>query len=233
MSGNPYQMDSGAAPMGDDQAETRGETQERSGRRDGKGNPYKSQMFRANIVLVGLFIAGAATVYGLTFRKTPSRASAEQQAVESEVEAAILRLANTTAQAGLRTPGRVTHDLLKNFYEQITERQVRLDALPKNPFFFVCPEGQTMQPPPKPRGGPRPAAPQDPAALTEEKVATELKTLTLQSVMMGGRADSGAAIISNNLLTVGQSIKCFTVKNITSDSVILECEGKEYTLIIQ
>ena len=230
MTGNSYQTNADEAePVKGDQAEADVQPQEPPANRQRKRSPYGQQVFRANIVLIGVFVAGAATVYGLTFRNSPAKASAEQRVVESQVEAMIMRLASAAAKGDARRPGRVTNDLLKNFYDQITERQIPLRGLRKNPFHFVGPRLRLTRPA---SGTPqRPQAKQareDPEKLTEEKAAVELGKLHLQSVMMG--RSGSTAIISNNLLTVGQKIKCFTVKRIDSDSVVLEWGGRRYVL---
>lgn len=230
MTGDPYQTNADEAePVKGDQTEADVQPQEPPATRQRKRSPHGQQVFRANIVLIGVFVAGAATVYGLTFGNSPVKASAEQQVVESQVEAMIMRLASAASKGDARTPGSVTNDLLKNFYDQITERQIALRGLRKNPFYFVGPRLRVTWPA---SGAPqRPQAKQpreDPEKLTEEKAAVELGKLHLQSVMMG--RSGSTAIISNNLLTVGQKIKCFTVKRIDSDSVVLEWGGRRFVL---
>lgn len=230
MTGNPYQTNADEAePVKSDQPEADVQPQEPPANPQRKRSAHGQQVLRANIVLIGVFVAGAATVYGLTFRNTPAKASAEQQVVESQVEAMIMRLASAAAKGDVRKPGRVTNDLLKNFYDQITERQIPLRGLQKNPFHFVGPRLRVIWPAPGTRQRSQvKRAPEDPEKLTEEKAALELGKLHLQSVMMG--RSGSTAIISNNLLTVGQKIKCFTVKKIDSDSVVLEWGGKRYVL---
>ena len=56
----------------------------------------------------------------------------------------------------------------------------------------------------------------------------KLKTLQLQSVMRG--RNGGTAIISDNLLTVGQEIEGFTVEKIQAKSVILIWRDKKFVL---
>ena len=231
MTGNPYQTNADEAEpvVKGDQAEADVQPQEPSANPQRKRSRHGQQVFRANIVLIGVFVAGAATVYGLTFRNTPTKASAEQQVAESQVEAMIMRLASAADKVDVRRPGRVTNDLLKNFYDQITERQIPLRGLRKNPFHFVGPRLRVTLPASgTPQRSQATQPPEDPEKLTEEKVAVELGKLHLQSVMMG--RGGSTAIISNNLLTVGQKIKCFTVKKIDSDSVVLEWGGRRYVL---
>lgn len=231
MTGNPYDVNAVDDAATDDRqvvSDQPGRSQPSSGA--GKGGRYKQQMTRANLILAGLFVAGAATVYGLSLRDGPDKASAAQ-VDESQVDAAILRLNTEPPKDGAPAPGRLTHDLLHNFSDYVVRRQIPLKQLGKNPFEFVSPDPQATPSTPQPeRTSPERGANAGP--MTPENVAAELEVLHLQSVMMGRNGDSGTAIISNNLLTVGAHIKCFTVKRITPTSVVLVCQGKEYVLMM-
>ncbi len=231
MTGNPYDMN---APD-DDATGKRQVVSGQAGRSQssgeaGKGGHYKQQMTRANVILAGLFLAGAATVYGLSLRGGPDKASAGQ-VDETQVDAAILRLNTQLPKDGAPASGRLTHDLLHNFSDYVVRRQIPLKQLQKNPFEFVAPDPQRAASTPQPeRTSPERGV--NPGTLTPENIAAELEVLHLQSVMMGRNGDNGTAIISNNLLTVGTHIKCFTVKRITPTSVVLVCQGKEYVLMM-
>jgi hypothetical protein len=190
----------------------------------------QTQAVRSNVFLVGLFLAGAAGVYGLSLRKgpAPALASAEQRLVEQQVDSAILRLSRdpktvTSAPAA----GRVTRELLRNFYEQAVQRQVPLKKLRKNPFFYVRAAAVVTGPTtsPAPEG---PSLP--PGGGGSASIQAALAALRLQSVIMGRGGEGSAAIISNNLLTVGQSIEGFLLKSIGPESVVLTREGKDYEL---
>ncbi len=231
MSGNPYQAnaegtDPGGHAAGQAGPQAPGGEPLRQTRHKARG----SQGFRTNIILAGLFVAGAATVYVLSLRGGPAKASAEQKAVESKVEAMMAKLATTATKQGPSTPGEATQELVRKFYEQITERQMPLGALRKNPFYFVYPQVRPTEGDPEAGEIAPPEAGSQPDRMTEEKVLGELRGLHLQSVMTGTSSNSRTAIISDNLLTVGQRIKCFVVKKIAPDSVILEWEGREYIL---
>lgn len=188
---------------------------------------YATHMTRTNIVLVVLFVAGVATVYALSLHKGPAEASAREKLMESTVDSAILRLKQTPAPGPGRLPDAVaTRDLLRNFAGQIIRWQVPLSKLPKNPFVFVRPTpavAQVVEVPPEPA---RPE--KTPEQITYEQAMIRLKQLHLQSVMMGSEA--GVAIISNNLLTVGQQIDGFTVKRIDRQAVVLTWQGQEFVL---
>ncbi|KPK83611.1 MAG: hypothetical protein AMJ81_07780 [Phycisphaerae bacterium SM23_33] len=191
--------------------------------------PGKFRMMRGNVVMVVLFVGAASLVYGLSIRKGPAMASAQQKVVESQVDSAILRLSGALgAGAGAPNPGRISCELLKKFYDQISERQVPLRRLQKDPFRFV--------PPPSPQpvvtsGGQNSLtapAQLDAKDQTREAAMARLAKLYLQAIQRG---QSGAvAIISNNLVSEGQRIEGFTVKRITLNEVILSWENEEYVL---
>lgn len=202
----------------------------RDSTRMGRSSLHKRQMVRANVFLVVLFIGAAAVVYGLSLRKGPdeAKASTEQQMVEAQVDSAILRISHSTGEkAATPNPGRITRELLQNFYDQIAERQVALEKLRKNPFIFVPPapavsldtaKSEKSKPPPR----------RSPAEDSYEKAMVALKRLHLQSVMMGHHG--GTAIICNNLLTVGQEIEGFKIASISSKSVVLVWRDKKFVL---
>lgn len=190
-------------------------------------SPYKAQMMRSNIFFVVLFVGGAATVYGLSLRKGPAAASAEQKMVETQVNSAILRIANEDSTE-VKTPssGQITSRVLKNFYDQIAERQIPLSDLEKNPFVFIPAAPATpivVRNPPKTE-----VIEKSPEEKSHEEAMVVLKALRLQSVMMG--RDGGTAIISDNLLTVGQTIEGFKIKSISPRLVVLVRDGREFVL---
>ncbi len=229
MSENIYdKVGSGGADLADDAdfesasgvgSDDAGQQQSRS--------PYKTQMMRSNILLVVLFVGAAAGVYGLSLRKGPAGASAEQQVVESQVDSAILRIANEgSAQTKMPSSGQVTSQILKNFSDRITERQIPLRDLKKNPFVFVPTASATSIVAGKPsKSKPDEKSPEE---KSHEEAMAILETLHLQSVMMG--RNGGTALISDNLLTVGQEIGGFKIKSISPRLVVLVRTGKEFIL---
>lgn len=189
---------------------------------------YKSQMTRANIVLAVLFVGGAATVYALSLRKGPAEASAEQKLIESSVDSAILRLKYAPARGSNALNARnVARDLLSSFSDRIVKSQVPLDKLDKNPFKFAPLARRASPPITEPQPQPKQPA-KTPEQITYEQAMERLSRLRLQSVMMD--SSGSAAIISNNLLTVGQQMEGFTVKRIGPKSVVLTWGGQEFVL---
>ncbi len=216
-----------ASPLDGMDGESPGPTGERDVPRRSAGGSYKAQMTRTNIILVLLFIGGAGMVYGLSLRKGPASASAQQQLIESNVDSAIDRLKH----GGGRAPAaqRVTRDLLGDFSQKIVRWQVPMDQLAKNPFVFISPAPQPDAPSVK-AAALRKRPEKTPEQLTLEQVMVRFKKLRLQSVMMGSGDGDGVAIISNNLLTVGQQIEGFTISRIDPKAVVLTWRDRQFVL---
>jgi hypothetical protein len=188
---------------------------------------YARQGMRSNLLLVALFLAAGAGVYVMAVKKGPAQASAQQQAAEQEVDMAILHL-----QRGTTAPSESqdTRQLIQNFHRELAQRQIPLERLRKNPFAFVPPA-------PPPAGAIAQA--EDPAVRaavvnereSHDRAMTALKGFQLQSIIMG--RSGGIAVISNNLLTMGQKIEGFVVKSIEPKRVVLSFQGKDYSLYMQ
>ena len=190
---------------------------------------YKAEMTRANIILAVLFAGGMATVYGLSIRKGPAEASAEQKLMESSVDSALLRLKGATGRGpGALNARKITRNLLSNFSDRIVKNQIPLEKLDKNPFVFIPPEVRATQPVIRVQSGSKPKVEETPEQITQKQAMERLSRLRLQSVMMG--SSGSAAVISNNLLTEGQQTEGFTVKKISSKSVVLTWRGQEFVL---
>jgi len=190
---------------------------------------YRRQMNRANILLVVLFAGGLGSVYFLSLRKLPNEANAEERVAEIQVDNLILRLGQRSgAGAGARGTHRVTRELLRSFCEQIAQRQIPAGNLKKNPFAFVAP--RSAQPKPISTQPVNQRLPEHSSSEQEsyERTLATFRALHLQSVMMG--RSGRMAIISNNVLSVGERIEMFTIKAIESDAVVLTWQGKAFVL---
>jgi len=195
-------------------------------------NPYKYQMLRSNAFLMALFITGAAVVYGLSIKKEPAKASAEQKLVEAQIDSAILRLSQQAVDSSTRpSAGRVTREILRSFQERILKSQIPLRNLAKNPFVFVPPVRMAPVVNNKNSDTGKAANSQSSQRKTQQDIIESLKKLHLQSVMIG--KGGATAIISNNLLTVGQKIEGFTIESISPRMVVLSRQGKKYILEVE
>ncbi len=221
-------MADNAFDMTDAQADplTRG-----SGKSAGRaGSPrkiaYKAHMTRANIVLAALLIAGGVTVYVLSPHGGPAEVTAEEKLIEINVDTAILRLKGAPAVGPKgHATAKVTKGLLESFSEQIVRQQVPLAKLSKNPFIFVRPAVMTVSAAKQVKKSTEPK--NEAEEVTHEQAAEMLSKLTLQTVMMGSKQ---VAIISDNLLSVGEKIEMFTVKRIDPKMVVLTWKDSEFEL---
>jgi len=226
MAANPYSLDDAQADeaLADTPDGARAERARAASRRAGGSQP--GQIVRANAVLAVMFVVGAGLVYGLSLRKGPApAAAADQKALETQVDGALLRLAGAAGNSEGK-PGGISRQVLETFYDQIGRHQVPLEKLGKNPFAYVPPaEPEPVATPGK--DAERAPAP-DPLRQTREQAMARLNALHLQAIQRG--KDRAVAIISNNLVTEGQKIECFTVRRIVPKAVILTWQGQEYTL---
>ncbi|MCE5276782.1 MAG: hypothetical protein ABFD92_06885 [Planctomycetaceae bacterium] len=168
---------------------------------------------RTNLMLVVMFLAGIGGIALMALRERPSMASADQQQTEQRVDEALSLL----AVGPFGGAGGSAKDMVNAFYFQARQRQIPRDALACNPFVHVA---IAPPPPPAPAAAPKPPAPvKDENAKEEAQARGHIEAMVLQSVLSGS---SGAvAMISNNLLTEGQSLNGWTVTKIEQRQVTL------------
>ncbi len=175
----------------------------------------------ANMLLMGLFVAGIACLWMLSLRKGPATASAQETVVESTVDTALAELTPTTGKNSKETAA-----VLDTFYYEAKHRQIPQGRLKANPFVYAMPQ-KAVAAAPEPQATPAPRAPVAVSAETQEAMAA-VKKLSLQSVLMGNHQT--VAMISNNLLGEGQTIEGWTVSSIESRTVTLTWKDQKYML---
>ena len=208
---NPY----GAAESTASEAEAAPAAQH-ARRRRGRGRTFNS----ANLVLTGLFGAGMLGLYLLSLRGLPAAASAEQQATEQQVDSALQKLNQPSNAAQNRAT-----DVVSTFYYEAKQRQVPVEQLGCNPFVFKAPPRPELKESPEKPVAPPPVDDENRPQSDALKAAS---SLTLQSVLMG--THGATAIVSNNLLTEGQTIHGWTVKSIGPREVVLTWKDQTYVL---
>jgi hypothetical protein len=183
--------------------------------------PKPGPLNRANLMLAVLFAAGIVGLWMLSLRNGPQQASAQQKSVEMKIDAALTQFGAITAGKSATE----TAAVVDTFYYEAKQRQVPADELEGNPFVYVAPTSDST--PDATSSTPQPAARTE-QAQTKAKALSAVKQLKLQSVLMGNGGVT--AMISNNLLTKGQSIHGWTVTEITSRTVTLEWDDQQYVL---
>lgn len=176
-----------------------------------------------NFVLVGLFGAGIFGVYLLSLRTGLREASAEERTVEAQVEAALAQMdaAQTTDPTTDESAA-----VIDTLYYEVKQRQIPLEQLAGNPFIYVPPSSENKGLTPEQLKGISSAQIQQQEELSIAMAS--VRNLELQTVLTGEKG--ATAIISNNLVSEGQTINGWTVKNIGPKEVILKWKGHEYVL---
>ena len=179
---------------------------------------------RTNLLLVIMFVMGIAGIYLLSLRGQPEAASAEQKLTEMEVDTVLSYLATSSRTAATTVKAKET---VNAFYCQARQRQIPVDKLKMNPFAFEAPAPAVVAPPTPPPVKPKPQV-VDEAAKEADDAMARARSLVLQSVLRGG--DGAVAMISNNVLTEGQTILGWTVAKIEPRSVTLTWKDRTCVL---
>ena len=176
---------------------------------------------QGNLMLIAMFLTTLGGLYLLSEWRGPTRATAENRTAEHQVDDALARL-DGNGRAKTHTDVKA---LVDGFYGQAKERQIVLADLACNPFVY---QPVRMRPSVVPKAPATPTPTQVERTQRVEDALKDAQALRLQSVLVGQGQNS--AIISNNLLTVGQKIRGWTVKTIRSRQVVLSWQGHTYIL---
>ena len=179
---------------------------------------------RGSLVLLGIYATGFAALYLLGHSGGPKAAKGEQNVIYAKVDAA-LNLMGAQPNAGELNQQTNAKAIVNDFYTAAKQRQVDRNRLSRNPFVFKEKVPETA-----PVVVPKEVEPKD-TVPAELKAAMEaVKTLRLQSVMIGKGKCPAAALVSNNLVTTGQNIKGWTVSQIAPQEVELTWKDQKYVL---
>ena len=173
-----------------------------------------------NLLLVIMFGVAIAAVYLLKLRITPASVDAEETRAEQQVDLAIGLWGAPQQGGSLRES---SQSLVESFYKDAGQRQIPLHELQDNPFAFLAPKGE-------PEDTPESAGSSDDGGRTSpdqrrDNALTAVQLLELQSI--SARHDgTWMAQISDNLVTIGQTINGWTLTRIEPRHVVLTW-GKE------
>ncbi len=183
----------------------------------------KRQLPPATFLLAGLFGAGIVFLYLLSLNVGPKIASEEEKTVEAKVDAALLQLGAASSQQGQDSE---TAALINTFYYEAKQRQIPLEQLASNPFIYQPPglhlEGKTLVDPTQAN------TTTSNQKIRKEEMLQAARSLKLQSVLMSEK--SPKALISNNLVTEGQTINGWMVKSIDTRQVELIWKDETYVV---
>jgi hypothetical protein len=118
--------------------------------------------------------------------------------------------------------------VINRFYYEARQRQVPPEQLVDNPFRMVLP--QALPAPAEVQGPPHTVAP-DPEVLALAEAEDNIRDLTLQSVLTGSAGST--AIVSNEVLTVGQNVRGWTVVEIAPKQVVLQWKSHRHIMTMK
>jgi hypothetical protein len=172
-----------------------------------------------NLTMLAMIVVTAGGLFFLVRQSGPSAASADQKLMEQKVDLTLRHLENSRREL---LAGGKEEDIVERFYEDPSSRQIPQDELNTNPFRFKAPPSmQQVRTEENPSGR---------LVNAEEwKVAlAAAQKLKLQSVLSGN--GQTLAMISNNLLTVGEEIEGWKIESIDARSVTLRWRDRTYLL---
>lgn len=177
----------------------------------------------SSVMLGVMFLGGILAIYLIGMRVNPQMASADELIADQEVESVLLQYHKSLDSAGNLRKREMA--ILDSFYYDAGHRQIPPEALQGNPFIFRVP---TLAPPGEGKNDNTASAATIRRPLDDMAVVRQLE---LQSVMVSN--ERAAVIISNNLLTEGQTIQGWTVSRIAARHVELTRKDKTYILEMQ
>jgi hypothetical protein len=164
---------------------------------------------KSTILLVVLFVIGLLCLWFMIKKSAPQAAAAKTtDAEETKVEAALVRLTGLKSQVF----GKMD-EIVKKFYEFSGVQQVQVNELAKNPFALESFMQEVKETP-------------DTGNVSEaDRAMIGQRTLKLLSIM---RTDQGVCcMIGSTILSEGDSIHGFTVRQIGDNSVKLQWTGED------
>jgi hypothetical protein len=200
--------------------------QEETGSVDRPGLSAGSLLANGNVILLIIAVAGVGVLLVLRSGHAPAAASADQEAVEQQVDTALLQAKALAARR--KNTGR---SIIERFYYQAEARQVPVEGVEGNPFRFRAPPREVPDPQPEETDAPAPQAETGTTAAARRRALAAVRDLKLQSVMTGSRGR--VAMVSNNLLTAGQSIHGWQVVDVGPRSVTLRWRDQIHRLTMR
>lgn len=177
------------------------------------------KLSRNNLVLAGLFVGGLAVIGLLHVKAGPATASAASSAQNTQMDTLLATLQEVKQDCKSAT----ANSVVSQFYYDSRKRQIPSDQLACNPFRMALPAAQapivvqeTLQ-----------AAP-DSEAVAMADAKEKVRDLSLQSVLTG--STGATAMISGTVLTVGQTIRGWTVVEIAPRQVVLQWKSHRHIL---
>ncbi len=194
------------------------------------GKPSRKMLTHGTMLIVIIFVIAAGTLYGMRRSQRNDGLNNYSKEAEAKVDEALARLSKPDNKDDALNPDNIrklfkdTDEVVEVFSTDMTQRQVPVQFIKKNP--FVLPVFQSAD------SGPDTTQDDSERARREtlEKLHRELETLELQSIMEGDRP---VAIISGELIQPGQTIGSFKLTAISGITVELNSHGHTFTLQLE
>ncbi len=194
-----------------------------------------SKLFnKGTMLVVAIMLIAAGALYAMRVSQGDGKQSEEVRKSEAKVEQLMTQLKSAQALGGNHHLAKGSIEALLNDSEFIiaqldvdpSKRQVPVEFTKKNPFYLFM-ERPIDAAPVKVE----PNAEEKRLAELMKKLETEISRMKIQSILPNGRKP--VAIIDNKIVQVGEAVGNFRVKEIQKLAVILEADGKEFSLSIE
>ena len=184
----------------------------------------KPTMFsRNNLVLAGLFAGGIVVIAVLHFKAGPQSALAASSSNDTQMDTLLATLTQVKNDCRSATSSSV----INRFYYEARQRQVPPEQLTSNPFRLILPQAPPLA---ELQTAPHTVAP-DPEVHALAEALDNIRDLTLQSVLTGSAG--ATAIVSNQVLTVGQNVRGWTVVEIAPKQVVLQWKSHRHIMTMK
>jgi len=188
------------------------------------GSKKKTNLNKGTIFLLVTCAVGVGVMYLFGIKQKPKEATAEEKAIEAQVDEALKKLVNKEEQDQAKNLFKDTTEMVQAFYEYPAKQQVAVDELQKNPFCHAAEKKEET-------------GKVDEKALQREKerllreAQTKLGQLKLQSILKGTKG--ATCLINGEIYKAGQPVgEIFTIKAIEDNKVILVASDTEFALEI-
>jgi hypothetical protein len=171
------------------------------------------------MILLGVCILSMLGVYLFGLRQKPQEASAEEKAIEAQVDTALAKLVSADRKAQAEKLFKDTENMVQAFYEYPAKQQVAADDLNKNPFYCFGTEADNKDADDKNKT----------KAQLEKELRRKVALLELQSVLQS--TGGSKCLINGEIFATGQKvIDTFNIQSISPDSVVLMAGEHEFVL---
>jgi len=180
-----------------------------------KGGPNRNTM-----ILLAACVIGVGLTYVFGLRQHPKEATAEEQAVEAQVDKALEKLVDPKQRTKTRQLFEDTETMVQAFYDYPAKQQVAVDDLQRNPFSRLLAEDGK-------------ATDLDDAVRRRERLILELRNkaseLKLQSVLLSQK--SAKCLVNGQIYSEGDRLgESFVIKTIKNNMVVLTAGGTTFEI---